>query len=118
MTTLFLISGAVQYNDPDGLLWMSIYGAAAVITGLFVVQKLGWSAAAIATAAAFLGAGIIGMEAAREGAIASAFDTWQMQSVSQEKVREAGGLLVIGLWMLTVTLRIRKTGNSPEQVDT
>lgn len=32
---LFIISAALQYNDPDTIIWVSIYGFAAVLSLLF-----------------------------------------------------------------------------------
>lgn len=34
-TVLAVISAVLQYNDPDALLWMTIYGLAAVLSILF-----------------------------------------------------------------------------------
>jgi hypothetical protein len=38
VTLLFLSFCAVQYNDPDPLIWIVIYGYAAVLTGLAVFR--------------------------------------------------------------------------------
>lgn len=108
MTILFLFAAVVQYNDPDGLLWMGIYGAAAILTVLFILQKISWPTLGIAAAVSLLAAVVVGVAALNEGAIASAFRTWQMHSVGQEKAREAGGLLLTGAWLLAATLRVRK----------
>src|SRR5206468_7543300 len=43
MVALFLLAVAVQYNDPDPIRWMSIYGMAAVACGLSYRDKLHWS---------------------------------------------------------------------------
>jgi len=39
-TILFGIGAAVQYNDPDALLWILIYITAAVLTLSFVLNKV------------------------------------------------------------------------------
>ena len=39
MLPLFVLSVVVQYNDPDPIRWMSIYGAAAVVCGLELRRK-------------------------------------------------------------------------------
>lgn len=39
-TLLFLVSAALQYNDPDPYLWYVIYGVAALISLLFVFDRL------------------------------------------------------------------------------
>ncbi len=37
---LFLISAGLQYNDPDPYLWYFIYGVAALVSFLFVFDRL------------------------------------------------------------------------------
>ncbi len=37
---LFLVFGFFQYNDPDGILWMAIYGIAAVVCYLSYKQRV------------------------------------------------------------------------------
>ena len=39
MAVLFLYSIAVQYNDPDALLWMLIYSVGLVLTILHLYEK-------------------------------------------------------------------------------
>jgi len=39
MFLLFLFCCAVQYNDPDPLTWISLYGYAAILTGLAAFGK-------------------------------------------------------------------------------
>ena len=36
---LFALSVAVQYNDPDPLPWMALYGCAAVVAGLAAAKR-------------------------------------------------------------------------------
>ncbi len=38
MTVLLAVAVAVQYNDPDPIPWMAIYGAAAALSALAVVR--------------------------------------------------------------------------------
>lgn len=39
LTLWFLLNAAVQFNDPDPLLWITIYGAVAMIAGLAVFTR-------------------------------------------------------------------------------
>ncbi|AZQ57704.1 hypothetical protein EJ994_02355 [Maribacter sp. MJ134] len=39
-TVLFTLGAVVQYNDPDSLVWIIIYAIAAVISLLFVLNRL------------------------------------------------------------------------------
>lgn len=45
MIVLFSLAAVVQYNDPDPLRWMLIYGAACVASILYALKKLNWIAA-------------------------------------------------------------------------
>lgn len=109
MTILFLVAAVLQFNDPDPLEWATIYGTVSVITALFLLQKLNWYVTAIASIVAVVASIFIGIAAMQEaGLIASSLDSWQMQNMAEEKAREAGGLLIIALWMLFVTMKLRK----------
>jgi hypothetical protein len=39
MALIFLAAVAVQYNDPDPIRWMAIYGAACLLSVITVVQR-------------------------------------------------------------------------------
>lgn len=39
LTLWFLLNAAVQFNDPDPLLWIAIYGTVAIIAGLAVFTR-------------------------------------------------------------------------------
>ncbi|MFQ5757122.1 MAG: transmembrane 220 family protein [Acidiferrobacterales bacterium] len=39
LTLVFVLMMAVQFNDPDPVLWVSIYGLVAVVAGLAVFAK-------------------------------------------------------------------------------
>ncbi|MFQ6024426.1 MAG: transmembrane 220 family protein, partial [Acidiferrobacterales bacterium] len=39
LTLLFLLAMAVQFNDPDPVLWAAIYGCVAVISGFAVFAR-------------------------------------------------------------------------------
>ncbi len=39
LTLIFLSMAAVQYNDPDPLLWMAIYGYVAMISAFAIFEK-------------------------------------------------------------------------------
>lgn len=38
-TVIFIISAGIQYNDPDALLWMGIYGYGALVCLLAILGK-------------------------------------------------------------------------------
>ncbi|MGB5499088.1 MAG: transmembrane 220 family protein [Maribacter sp.] len=98
---LFLISAVLQYNDPDPLLWMAIYGMAALVTLGFVFNKVSY------TVPAFVGLlGVIGFffifPDKYEGFALGKGDVKNI-----EEAREAFGLLIIAMLMFIFALRIR-----------
>jgi hypothetical protein len=48
MLTFFIAAVALQYNDPDPALWISIYALSAVSTALFLLNKSIWKYISIA----------------------------------------------------------------------
>ena len=94
----FLLSVAVQYNDPDASVWIALYlGAAGMcltwyagrlprwLPGALLVLCLGWIA--------FLLPSIIGRVSPAE-----VVESLAMQSRAVEEAREIGGLLLVGFW--------------------
>jgi len=103
MCALFLLSLAVQYNDPDPYLWMPIYGLAAALAGMGATGRLPLAPNAAATllylALFALWAPSLG------GARPEAFETWHMQAPADEEPREAGGLALCAIWCALQTAR-------------
>ena len=109
MCALFLLSVAVQYNDPDPYLWMPIYGLAAVLAGMGAAGRLPVRANA---AALLLYLGLFALWApSLAGARHEAFESWHMQAPEDEEPREAGGLALCALWSaLQVAVAARRRG--------
>ena len=102
---LFLFAAVVQYNDPDPLRWVAIYGAAclassmaaagrpfrpAVVAGIAAVALI-WSVAII-----FQGQGA--------AAYRHMFDAWEMTAANVEEARETVGLLIVAAWMTALAV--------------
>jgi len=95
----FLFSVAVQYNDPDPVRWMLIYGLAALACILKLLGWLRWYLAAAVGATAFgwaasLAPGVIGKTSFGE-----MFQSFHMINPVVEEAREMGGLLIVAAWM-------------------
>ena len=89
MGLLFLVAVALQYNDPDPVQWMAIYGAAALVCLLALRGRLPrWLPALVGLAAlvwaAALAPRVVG------------------QVAPGELFREMGGLLIVAIWMLVL----------------
>lgn len=104
----FLLSIAVQHNDPDPLRWMVLYGAAAAcclawerrwgprwLPALPCVVALGWLVLVLA-------------DIPPGAEILPAMSDWHMKSGGSEELREAGGLLLVGTWMAALGWRPRR----------
>ena len=103
MLAMFLLSVAVQYNDPDPLVWMGIYGAAALVCGLEIARRAPrWMAPAVALVALAWAASIYSR--ARDVPIASLFAQWEMRDLHVEEAREMYGLAIVAAWMIAVAI--------------
>src|SRR5262245_16622051 len=109
MCGLFLLSVAVQWNDPDPWLWMPIYGLAAALAGLGAAGRLPLApnAAALVLYLALFAVWAPSLVGARR----EAFEHWHMLSPGDEEAREAGGLALCALWSAVQTLMAR--GRAP-----
>ena len=106
---VFLLCVAVQYNDPDPLPWMAIYGAAFVCCILFAVRKIPPYVAAAVGLAGLVWAFLIVPEVwGRTIPIKEVFATIHMLSPGVEEVREMGGLLIVSFWMLVLFLKSKR----------
>ncbi len=108
MIVLLIISCIVQYNDPDPLLWILAYAAAALLTVPPMLKKdnpLPIVAALIYLAwAAVLFKDYFGMEERTEFLVT-------------EIAREGGGLAFALLWMFVLIVRwamVRRSNVNPE----
>lgn len=100
-TGLFAIGAAVQYNDPDSLIWIIIYTAAAFISLLFALDKLTTLVPLVAGIACFIGFVYL-YPSDFQG-----FDLDDGDIKSVELGREAFGLLIIALVCFIYVLRVR-----------
>jgi hypothetical protein len=97
-----LAAAALQYNDPDPVQWMAIYGAAALACGLALAGRLWrWYAVGVAVVAAAwaaaLAPGVIGHVAPRD-----LFGEAGMLTPRVEEAREMLGLLIVVVWMVVL----------------
>ncbi|HSC27336.1 MAG TPA: transmembrane 220 family protein [Vicinamibacterales bacterium] len=99
MAAVFALGVIVQYNDPDPLRWMLVYGAACALSCWAAVQR---SVPILAASALGLVALVWGLslEAGVYGRVmpAELVEAWEMKDERVETAREAGGLLIVGAW--------------------
>ena len=96
MSVLFALGAAVQWNDPDPLLWIAAY---LVGMGLSVLGALGRPhGLASLLAALVLGVSFLVISPSLLGAPEEAFTSVKMQAVDHEEPREAVGLALLSGW--------------------
>lgn len=97
---LFLLSAAVQYNDPDPWIWIAGYLYPATLSFLAVLGRVRfcfWPAAAGVIIYSALAIWI--------------FPGWISEWFGSEEFREAGGLLIAVGWMIVLAWRARVSGS-------
>ena len=102
----FLLSAVVQYNDPDGLIWIAVYLGAA---GMCVAQMLNKQPRWLPSVLLFISLGWIAIllpSIVGEVSLAQIVESIRMQTQAVEEAREIGGLFIVALW--AACLRIRQ----------
>lgn len=91
---LFIWAGILQHNDPDALLWYAIYGVAALACILYYFNRFHFILGLILGLIYLVETYLVWPEK-WEG-----FEIGQGDIENIERGREAGGLLIAGLFML------------------
>jgi fructose-specific phosphotransferase system IIC component len=108
MTALFVLAVAVQYNDPDPIRWMAIYGAAGALSAWAAVRCRVPLGPVLVVGLIALIWGIWGLQiesVSGRAAFREMFQAWEMRSESVEEAREAGGLLIVAAWMTVLAIQ-------------
>lgn len=114
MTAAFLFSVAVQYNDPDPVRWMLIYGLAAVACVLMLLRRLRWYLPAAVGAAALGWAASLVPDVIGKTTLGEMFQSFRMINTVVEEAREMGGLLIVAGWMAVLVAVSKKAGRKTE----
>lgn len=100
---VYLLSAAVQYNDPDALLWIAIYLAAA---GMCIVQLSSRQARWLPPSLLVISLVWIGMllpSIIGEVSLGEIVESISMKTREVEEAREIGGLLLVVIWAAVLT---------------
>jgi hypothetical protein len=100
----FLFSVIVQYNGPDPIRWMLIYGAACLCCVLFIPGKYIWPLFAVMTMLAAIPAAVMIPQVAGKAAFGELFEAFEIRDARVEAAREMGGLLIAAAWLLVLTI--------------
>ena len=111
MAVMFAYCAAVQFNDPDPMRWVGVYGAACLITVLALVRPghYPWFLPALLGAIAAVWCATILPRVAGKVRLAELFGSMEMKTHVVEEGREAGGLLIVAICMAMLTVA-RLTG--------
>src|SRR5262249_4163186 len=96
MFLTFLVFCGLQYNDPDTWVWVSIYAYPALLAILYAFGRR-YFVPSLIGAVVYICAAFLWMPYRAASYAAS------------EEAREAGGLLIAGVWMVTLALFARKS---------
>ncbi|MCI0672091.1 MAG: transmembrane 220 family protein [Myxococcaceae bacterium] len=101
---------SLQFNDPDPITWVTVYGLAAIACAVVGLgRSLPWRLFGFYALVCFGWAGSLAVHAASGGtSFTEAFDFSPgfaaMRSTGIEEGREAAGLLIVALWMGVVAV--------------
>jgi hypothetical protein len=114
MALLFLLAVVVQYNDPDPIPWMLIYGAATAACVLVVFGRGNRTLAGVTGIVALAWMLILVPRVLGQVAPGELFREAGMATLEIEEAREALGLGIVAIWMavLWFTSRQRQVAGS------
>lgn len=112
MAALFGLAAVLQYNDPDPLRWIALYGAAAAICIGHILGRRVWPLAAALAAIATLAAIALLPEVLGYIGVADLFNRMEEKGGRVEIGREIGGLVLVAVWMAVLAALGRKRGSA------
>ncbi len=99
MAVLFVLSAAVQFNDPDPVRWIAVYAAAAIVSAAAAFgRRVALPAAALAVISIVWGIAVA-RDAHGVPALAELVDFQTMKTSTVELARETLGLFIVFGWM-------------------
>lgn len=120
MTALFALSAVVQYNDPDPLPWMLMYGLVAGSCILFATGRLHPRLSLVIAGIALVWALWLvpfAVGSSEELTWGNVFDVSEMINERVEVVREIGGLLISAAWMIFLSVLARQPRAQEEEFE-
>jgi len=100
---IFFISGSLQFNDPDSLIWITIYFTASFFSLLFHLSINKWYFSGYFSFILSLFTIFLVLKAPSNIEWIRLFETFQMNQQTVEVGIELGGLFIITIWMYFLT---------------
>ena len=101
MISIFVLAAIVQYNDPQPLRWMLMYGAAALVCILYALKKLHWVTASTIVFISGVWT-LLKIPQLTVYGFQHMFDDVYMIQTGVEAAREFLGLIIIFIWATTL----------------
>lgn len=99
LALLFLFSAVVQWNDPDPVEWMAVYGAAAAVAATGALRRFSWPTAVVVGGIALGWAGFLVPRVWGQTNLADMFGHMGMIDIHAEEGREMIGLFIVAAGM-------------------
>jgi hypothetical protein len=111
---LFAVAVVVQYNDPDPIQWMLVYGAAALLSGWSVRRYPPTPLPATVVVIALVWAlGLLPVVLGELPNFAQAAGSIAMMAPGVEETREALGLLIVVCWLVAIAVASHRARAAP-----
>jgi hypothetical protein len=104
MAVLFFVSALLQYNDPDPLPWMALYGAAGAACLLRGRGRTAWLLPALVGGAALVWALAMAPYVLPHLRFGDLFQSMKAETPAIEENRELLGILIVAAWMAVLAL--------------
>lgn len=108
MAALFAVCVVLQYNDPDPIRWMLVYGVAMGISALLPFDRRVAIAGFVIGALALAWAVLLISGIYDKVAFSDVFGKMSEKGGAVEEEREAGGLLIEGVWLVLASAYRRR----------
>lgn len=112
MAVLFFLCMAVQFNDPDPLRWMALYGLAGLSCCLSHFGRLPRFIALALALLSFAWAGLLSVRVLGKVSPSDLFASFEMAGLAVEEAREMIGLVLSGCWMILLTFVSGRPGST------
>lgn len=111
MAAMCATAALLQYNDPDPVRWVLVYGAAAVLSAVAAWRGAAPFPAAVGLAViALVWALALAARVPEVGVYVHVLDRWRMQSRGVEEARESLGLLLVAGGAAVIAAASRRRG--------
>lgn len=100
MAALLFVCVALQYNDPDPIRWMAIYGAGAIVSVVLPSRRAVATVAIVLGVATAVWAGALVLEVWDKIELSDLKDKMSEKGGAVEVGREAGGLGIQAVWLV------------------